>query len=174
MAASLLKKMLTLYLFALDRAVSTVLMVDSDKVQTRIYYVSSTLSNAETRGSTLEKPLYNVLCKPELLGRLAKWAIELGEHAIEYKPRPTIKGQVLANFIVEVSVAREEDYHRELESPTAQDTDDLWRLYTHEASNVEGVGIGLRLIDPEGHEFTCALSLRARTTRQNMKYSWMA
>ncbi|XP_076934009.1 uncharacterized protein LOC143600115 [Bidens hawaiensis] len=41
----------------------------------------------------------SVLSKPELSGRLAKWAIELGEHSIEYKLRPAIKGQVLADFI---------------------------------------------------------------------------
>ncbi len=34
----------------------------------------------------------DVLSRPELSGRLAKWAIELREHTLTYKPRPAIKG----------------------------------------------------------------------------------
>jgi hypothetical protein len=33
---------------------------------------------------------------------LTKWAIELGEHDITYKPRVSIKGQALADFLVEI------------------------------------------------------------------------
>ena len=43
--------------------------------------------------------LGNLLLKPELFGHLTKWAIELGAHTLNYKTRPAIKGQVLANFI---------------------------------------------------------------------------
>lgn len=42
-----------------------------------------------------------VLHKPETLGRLAKWAIELGEHNISYRPHTSIKGQVIADFLLE-------------------------------------------------------------------------
>lgn len=41
--------------------------------------------------------------KPEVSGRLTKWAIELGEHEINYAPRNAIKGQVLADFIAELT-----------------------------------------------------------------------
>ena len=46
-------------------------------------------------------PLRQVLHKPDISGRLVKWAVELGEFDIEYKPRPAIKAQVLADSIVE-------------------------------------------------------------------------
>ena len=46
-------------------------------------------------------PLRQVLHKPDVSGRLVKWAVELGEFDIEYKPHPAIKAQVLADFIVE-------------------------------------------------------------------------
>ena len=49
-----------------------------------------------------DQPIRSVLEKPENSGRLAKWAIELGEHNITYVPRKAIKAQVLADFIVEV------------------------------------------------------------------------
>jgi len=41
-----------------------------------------------------------VLGKPELSGRILKWAMELIAFNIEYKPRPAIKAQVLVDFIV--------------------------------------------------------------------------
>ena len=39
--------------------------------------------------------------KLETSGGLIKWAIELSEFDIRYKPRTTVKGQVLADFIME-------------------------------------------------------------------------
>ncbi|CAL9001013.1 unnamed protein product [Prunus brigantina] len=44
---------------------------------------------------------YRLLQKPETSGRLVKWAIELGEFDIHYKPRPATKGQAVADFISE-------------------------------------------------------------------------
>ena len=44
--------------------------------------------------------LRQVLQKLDALGRLLKWAIELSQFEIEFQPRPAIKGQALANFIV--------------------------------------------------------------------------
>mgnify|MGYP001553540151 FL=1 len=37
-------------------------------------------------------PIKQILLKPETSGRLAKWAIDLGEHNINYRPRISIKG----------------------------------------------------------------------------------
>ena len=54
---------------------------------------------------TIEIPteylMKQLLKKPETLGRLIKWAIELSEFDIGYKPRTVVKGQVLVDFIVE-------------------------------------------------------------------------
>ena len=46
--------------------------------------------------------LKSILHKPDLLRRMLKWAIELSEYRIEYQPRLSIKGQVMADFIVEI------------------------------------------------------------------------
>ncbi|KAM6563334.1 hypothetical protein CsatB_023332 [Cannabis sativa] len=46
-------------------------------------------------------PLRQVLAKPEASGRLLKWAMELSQFDIKYKPRTAIKGQALADFILE-------------------------------------------------------------------------
>ncbi|GJS55628.1 reverse transcriptase domain-containing protein [Tanacetum coccineum] len=45
--------------------------------------------------------IQHVLSRPKVAGRLQKWSIELGEHAIHYRPRVSVKGQILADFIVE-------------------------------------------------------------------------
>ena len=48
-----------------------------------------------------EFPMKQVLHKPETSGRLMKWAIELREFDIRYKPKTAIKRQVLADFVME-------------------------------------------------------------------------
>ena len=48
-----------------------------------------------------EHPMKQILHKLETSGRLIKWAIELGDFDIRYKLRTAVKGQVLADFIVE-------------------------------------------------------------------------
>ncbi|GKG46724.1 reverse transcriptase domain-containing protein, partial [Tanacetum coccineum] len=47
------------------------------------------------------QPIQQVLSRPEVVGRLQKWSIELGEYAIHYRPRVSVKRQILADFIVE-------------------------------------------------------------------------
>ncbi|XP_076905963.1 uncharacterized protein LOC143561878 [Bidens hawaiensis] len=188
---------LLVYLAASERTVSAVLMVERDGAQTPIYYISRTLVDAETRYSTLEKlvlslvqtarrlriyfqghpihvltnfRLQNVLSKPELSGRLAKWAIELGEHAVEYKPRPAIKGQVLADFIAEIPQEKEEECKREIEIPVDQQKDEVWKLFIDGASNDEGEGAGLRITNPEGQHFTYAIHLEFKSTNNEAEY----
>ena len=52
-----------------------------------------------------EYPMKQVLHKLETSGRLMKWAIELSEFDIRYKPKTAIKGQILANFVMEFASA---------------------------------------------------------------------
>ncbi|GJY59851.1 reverse transcriptase domain-containing protein [Tanacetum coccineum] len=49
----------------------------------------------------MNQPIHQVLSRPEVAGRLQKWSIELREYAIHYRPRVSVKGQILADFIVE-------------------------------------------------------------------------
>ncbi|XP_076931902.1 uncharacterized protein LOC143597220 [Bidens hawaiensis] len=162
-----------------------------------IYYISRTLADTETRYSTLKKlvlslvqtvrrlrryfqghpihvltnfRLQKVLSKLELSGRLAKWAIELGEHAIEYKPRPAIKGQVLADFITEIPQEKEEECKREIETPEDQTKDEVWNMFTDGASNDEGAGAGLKITNPEGQHFTYTLRLKIKSTNNEAEY----
>ena len=61
---------------------------------------------AHTIEVPIEYPMKQILHKPETSGRLMKWAIELSEFDIRYKPRTTIKGQILADFIIEFTPAQ--------------------------------------------------------------------
>nr|GFC69137.1 reverse transcriptase domain-containing protein [Tanacetum cinerariifolium] len=48
-----------------------------------------------------DQPIKEVISKPDASGRLQKWSVLLGEHNISYRPRTAIKGQILADFIIE-------------------------------------------------------------------------
>ncbi|XP_022019510.1 uncharacterized protein LOC110919551 [Helianthus annuus] len=113
-----------------------------------------------------DQPIRSVLEKPENSGRLAKWAVELGEH-ITYVPRKAIKAQVLADFIIEVPMQTV----TEVNTATPEPSDlEAWKLFTDGASSVEGSGAGLILINPEGLEFTYALRFDFQTTNNEVEY----
>ncbi|XP_022897720.1 uncharacterized protein LOC111411417 [Olea europaea var. sylvestris] len=121
---------LFLYLAISQNAVSGLLVKEFNRVQQPIYYVSKVLQDWETRYTLAEQlalalvitarklrqyfqshpivvltnqPVRHILQKPDISGRLMKWVIELGEFDIEFKPRPSIKAQALADFIAELT-----------------------------------------------------------------------
>ncbi|GKF67672.1 reverse transcriptase domain-containing protein [Tanacetum coccineum] len=103
-----------------------------------------------------DQPIRQVLLRPENSGRLAKWAIELGEHDISYKPRSSIKGQVIVDFLAECpnNISQKEPKKKDRITPEAHHRTPVWTLYTDGASSNEGAGAGLILTDPEGNEIT--------------------
>ena len=80
-----------------------------------------------------------------------KWAIELSEFDIRYKPKTAIKGQVLADFVMEFTLAEP--------TKSAQTTTDLpiWRLSVDGTTNAQGSGAELILTSPEGIDIEYAL-----------------
>ena len=98
-----------------------------------------------------EHPMKQILHKPETSRRLVKWAIELCEFDIRYKLRASIKGQVLAEFIMEFTSAEPTE--------TTQLASDLpiWRLSLDRAVNAQGSGARLILTSPDGIDVEYAL-----------------
>ena len=52
----------------------------------------------------MDKPLRKAMTSLEVARRMALWAIELSEFDIQYHPWMAIKGQAVANFIVEFTL----------------------------------------------------------------------
>ena len=123
-------KTLFVYLEVLNVAVSAALFKENeDGRQRSVFFVSKSLADAETRYSHLEQaalalrvatkklrpyfqahpivvltnlPLQSTIHKPDLSRRMARWAVELKEYGIQYKPRLARKGQVLDDFLAEI------------------------------------------------------------------------
>ena len=48
-----------------------------------------------------DQPLKRAMSSLEVTGRMALWAIELSKFNVQYRPRTAVKGQIVADFIVE-------------------------------------------------------------------------
>ena len=104
----------------------TLFKEDENRKQKPIFFISKSLSEAESRYSRLEQatlalrvaaknlrpyfqahpiivltdlPLRSTIHKPDLSGQMEWWEIKLSEFGIQYKPRLVLKGQVLADFL---------------------------------------------------------------------------
>ncbi|GKC35389.1 reverse transcriptase domain-containing protein [Tanacetum coccineum] len=102
LTAPIEKEEFIVYLAATKETVSIVLMTEREAKQMPIYFVSRALRGPELNYTSMEKlPIQQILSRLKVAGRLQKWIIELGEYAIHYRPRVSVKGQILADFIVE-------------------------------------------------------------------------
>jgi hypothetical protein len=119
-----------LYIAATPRVVSVVIVVEGKElpVQRPVYYLSEVLTLCKQNYPHYQKvaygmymaarkpkhyfeehpimvvsttPLLEIIGCKDATGRVAEWAIELAAHAIQYKPRTTIKSQILANFFAD-------------------------------------------------------------------------
>ena len=105
-----------------------------------------------------------VLHKPETSGRLMKWAIELSEFDIRYKPKRAIKGQVLADFVMEFTSAEPAKNAQTVTDPS------IWKLSVDGAANVQGSGAGLILTSLEGIDIEYALRFGFHTSNNEAEY----
>ncbi|GKA48872.1 reverse transcriptase domain-containing protein [Tanacetum coccineum] len=48
-----------------------------------------------------DQPIKQIISRPDVAGRLQKRIVMLGEHNITYRPRTSVKGQILADFLME-------------------------------------------------------------------------
>ncbi|GJU99498.1 reverse transcriptase domain-containing protein [Tanacetum coccineum] len=117
-----------------------------------------------------DMPIKQVLAKPEKSGRVAKWAIKLGEHEIEFKGMNSIKGQILADFLAETSPIKKEEEKNGEAKRKEPEPENTWKLFTDGASSSDGSGAGLMLVNPEGKEYTYALRFEFETTNNEAKY----
>ena len=95
--------------------------------------------------------------------------MELGAYDIAYTPRNAVKGQVLADFISEISVDMQ-NWDKRREAVCEVSVQDEWVLYTDGASSKKGSGAGLVLIGPSQTEHTYALRLDFDSTNNEAEY----
>ena len=86
-----------------------------------------------------EFPLGDILRNKEANGRIIKWVVELGTYSIEFRSRPTIKSQALADFVAEWT---------EIQEPIAATCPEQWVMYFDGALNINGVGADILFITP--------------------------
>ncbi|RVW43990.1 hypothetical protein CK203_113535 [Vitis vinifera] len=178
-----------MYLAVSEWAISALFRCPSPKEQKPVYYVSRALADVETRYSKMEltalalrsaaqklrpyfqahpvivltdQPLRSILHKPDLTGRMLQWAIELSEFGIEFQPRLSKKGQVMADFVLEYS-RRPNQHHESSEQ-------EWWTLRVDGASRSSGSGVGLLLQSPTGEHLEQAIRLGFSASNNEAEY----
>ncbi|XP_068480843.1 uncharacterized protein [Phaseolus vulgaris] len=152
-----------------------------------IYFVSKVLQGPEVRYQAIEKAalavvfsarrlrhyfqsftvivmtdliIRKVLQKPDVAGRMVRWAVELSEFDVQYEPRGPIKGQVYVDFVVELS-----------STATHQEGAGFrWVLPVDGSSNQQGNGAGVILEGPNGLLIEQALQFAFKASNNQTEY----
>jgi ribonuclease HI len=99
-----------------------------------------------------------------LSGRIGKWAYALIEYDLAYEPLKSMKGQVVADFIVEHQI---DDTHK---LDISYLTVTPWTLYFDGSVCNEGEGIGIVLVSPSNVSFDFSSRLKANCTNNQAEY----
>ncbi|KAL0423436.1 UNVERIFIED_CONTAM: hypothetical protein Sradi_0878400 [Sesamum radiatum] len=89
---------------------------------------------------------------------MVKWEVELREFSIEFRYRPTISAQVLADFVVELAYDE-----ASISTPT-------WSLYINGSSTSMGRGAGIVLERPQGDKLEYTIKLEFPTSNNKAQH----
>ncbi|XP_058741269.1 uncharacterized protein LOC131613635 [Vicia villosa] len=183
-------KSMKLYIAVSDSIIGSMLAQKDDHgVERAIYYLSRILVDAETRYSDIEKLclcLYyscnklkqymkpvdvyvsshfdiikHMLSKPILHSRIGKWALALTEFSLTYVPLKAMKGQIVADFIVDQGLT---DVSINMVTQTT------WQLYFDGSSHRNGSGIGVLIISPQGIPSTFKYKISEACSNNEVEY----
>lgn len=90
-------------------------------------------------------PLQSVLSKLDLSRWMLRWSMELSEYDINCRPQIALKGQVLADFLIEFT----HEQHSNEDKQSLQEPE-IWVLYVDGPLNQQGVGVGVYMETPSG------------------------
>jgi ribonuclease HI len=110
----------------------------------------------------------HMLHRPILRGRLGKWAFDLIEYDLVFESLKAMKGQVVANFIVEHLVDIEYVDNISLDINFISCTS--WKLYFDGSACGSGQGIGIIIISPNGDNFEASSQLDYFCTNNQAEY----
>ncbi|XP_068497734.1 uncharacterized protein [Phaseolus vulgaris] len=175
------------YFAVTEKAISLVLLQEQDQVQKSIYFVNKVLQGPEVRYQAIEKaalavvflarrlrhyfqsftvivmtdlPICKVFQKPDVAGRMVRWAVELSVFDVQYEPRGPIKGQDYADFVIKLSSAAT---HQE-------GAGFRWVLSVDGSSNQQGSGAGVILEGPNGLLIEQALRFAFKASNNQTEY----
>jgi hypothetical protein len=181
-------EILYLYLAVSPSAVSSALVPEDLGVQKSVYFTCKALLGAEERYPRIEKlaftlivsvrrlrpyfqahaiwvlteyPMKKILQKLDLSGRLVNWSVELGQFNIEFHPRTSVKGQVLADFLLEFNNTPESEVLPKKET---------WVVYVESSSANRKSGVRVALVSLDGEKFQYAIKLDFVTTNNEAEY----
>ncbi|XP_068477006.1 uncharacterized protein [Phaseolus vulgaris] len=158
-------------------AISAVLIQEQDQTQKPIYFVSKVLQGPEARYQSLVKaalavlfsarrlrhyfqsftvvvmtdlPIQKVLQKPDVAGRMVRWAVELSEFDIQY-----------VDFLAELSPGSTQQ---------EEEMGSQWVLSVDGSSNQQGSGTGVVLEGPNGLLIEQALRFAFKASNNQAEY----
>ena len=191
------------YIAMTPHVVSLVLIRVYSSKQQPVYCVSKSLHKAEIRYLPLEKailavvhgirklpyyfqahtvvvltqlPLKAILRSVDYTGRIVKWGTILGAFDIKYMPRTSVKGQILADLIVEFAkgpIENKSNEHCMDEKSVgiiAAQEPLQWNVYVDGARNQKRSGVGLVLISLEKLVMEKSLRLSFSATKNEAEY----
>jgi hypothetical protein len=159
-----------LYITADDKVIGAILTQETEGKEHVVTYLSRRLVDAETRYTFIEKlclclfyactkcrcyllsshcivssqtdVIKYILQNPIMSGRIGKWAYALIEYDLAYEPLKSMKGQVVADFIVEHRI--DDTYKLDISYLNVTH----WTLYFDGSVYNEGQGVDIVLVSP--------------------------
>ena len=107
-----------------------------------------------------DQPLKKAMSSLDATKRMALWVIKLSEFDIRYHLRTTIKGQVVADFIVE---------YTQVEGKGVEGLGQ-WSIHTDGSLNQHAGGAGVVIQTPDGDKIECMIRLDFPTTNNETEY----
>jgi ribonuclease HI/transposase InsO family protein len=157
-------------------------------VQHHVYFISEVLGPSKKKYPQVQKLLYavflttrklrhyfddhkvivvtefligDILHNKEAIGRIAKWACELGAQDIEFQPRTAIKTQALVDFVSEWT---------EHQVPDNPEIVEVWQMYFDGSLKLQGVGAVILFIAPRGEQLKYAVQLLLSASNNAAEY----
>jgi hypothetical protein len=137
-----------------------------EKLCLSLYYSCSKFRHYMVSSSCIVACQYNVikhmLLMPILSGRMGKWAYALVEYDLAYELLRSMKGQVVADFIVDHDVDVDHSVNFVQLKP--------WRLYFDGSVYSKGQAAGCVVVSPSGVHIDLSIRLEFACTNNQVEY----
>ncbi|XP_074270946.1 uncharacterized protein LOC141594856 [Silene latifolia] len=179
------------YLSAADQLIGCMLSQENEQgFEQVVFYLSRVLQETEQRYTYLEKvclSLYDasvklrhyfmahtieivstmdvmkhMLSQPLLKGRLSRWSIHLLQFDLVYIPQRAMKGQVLADFLIEHPIFDIETSDNKNNTPC--------EMYFDGSFTSNGSCVGVVITSPKGREWKLTVTLHGHGTNNKVEY----